>query len=230
MNAKQTALEIHDQLRALGSGTRQGHRPSAQSDFGVYTADLRMVVKEFSKRLNTSPGELVYHLARSLISLKNTECRQVAYELIRNHPECLAFLDVGKVEKLGAGMDNWCCVDNFCTSVAGIAWLKGRLDDEDILRWSHSESLWWRRAALVSTVSLNIKSRGGHGDVGRTLMVCRELADDPEIMVQKALSGALRELIPWDRRAVEEFLRSHPNLPSRVQREVRRKLDTGKKN
>ena len=208
MNAKQTALEIHDQLRALGRGTRQGHRPSAQSDFGVYTADLRMVVKEFSKRLKTSPGEHVYRLARSLISRENTECRQVAYELIRNHPECLAFLDVGKVEKLGAGMDNWCCVDNFCTSVAGIAWLKGRLDDKDILRWSHSENLWWRRAALV----------------------CRELADDPEIMVQKALSWALRELIPWDRIAVEAFLRSHPNLPSRVRREVQRKLDTGKKN
>lgn len=230
MNEKKTALAIRDQLKALGSGTRQGHRPSAQSDFGVYTADLRKVVKEFSKRLKPCSGELVYGLALSLISLENTECRQVAYELVRHHPEGLAFLDIGKVEKLGAGMDNWCCVDNFCTSVSGFAWLKGRLDDDDILRWSHSEDLWWRRAALVSTVSLNIKSRGGRGDVGRTLKVCRELADDPEIMVHKALSWALRELVPWDRCAVEEFLRLHPNLPSRVQREVRRRLDTGKKN
>ncbi|MDH3368103.1 MAG: DNA alkylation repair protein, partial [Gemmatimonadota bacterium] len=50
-------------------------------------------------------------------------------------------------------------------------------------------------------------------------------------MVVKAMSWALRELIPVDHRAVERFLRKHDDvLAARVKREVRNKLTTGLKN
>jgi hypothetical protein len=50
-------------------------------------------------------------------------------------------------------------------------------------------------------------------------------------MVVKAMSWALRELIPVDRRAVERFLKRHDAvLAARVKREVRNKLTTGLKN
>jgi hypothetical protein len=46
----------------------------------------------------------------------------------------------------------------------------------------------------------------------------------------KALSWALRALIPHDRKAVERFLRKHEkDLAARVRREVRNKLETGRK-
>ena len=41
--------------------------------------------------------------------------------------------------------------------------------------WARSRDLWWRRAAMVSTVPLNNKARGGNGDVLRTLKVCKML-------------------------------------------------------
>ena len=66
---------------------------------------------------------------------------------------------------------------------------------------------WWRRAALVSTVPLNVAARGGHGDPRRALAVCRLLVDDPDDMVEKALSWALRCLVPHDRAGVEAPLR-----------------------
>jgi hypothetical protein len=47
----------------------------------------------------------------------------------------------------------------------------------------------------VSTVALNVRSRGGSGDVPRTLAVCRFLVADPDDMAVKALSWALRELV-----------------------------------
>ncbi len=83
----------------------------------------------------------------------------------------------------------------------------------------------------MSTVALNVKARGGHGDARRTLAVCAKLVDDHDDMVEKALSWALRALVPHDARAVREFLASHDALlGARVKRELRNKLQTGLKN
>jgi hypothetical protein len=50
-------------------------------------------------------------------------------------------------------------------------------------------------------------------------------------MVIKALSWALRELVPWDPDATRRFLADYEDtLAARVKREVRNKLNTGLKN
>ena len=231
MTPAQLAAEITERLRRAGRGSRQGHRPSAQDDFGVYAADLREVVRTCRPRLAAESGEFVHELALALISRNVTECRQVAYELIEGHRAARDGLTVRRIEALGAGIDNWACVDGFCCTLVGRAWREGRISDAAILRWSRSSDLWWRWAAVVATVPLNTRSRGGTGDPARTLTVCELLVDDPEVMVQKAISWALRMLVFWDREAVERFLETHAGAVSaRVRREVRRKLDTGKKN
>ena len=90
--------------------------------------------------------------------------------------------------------------------------------------------MWWRRAALVSTVALNVRSKGGKGDVRRTLAVCSLLVDNHEDMVAKAMSWSLRELIIHDPQAVLKFLDEHKQkLTARVKREVKNKLITGLK-
>jgi len=76
---------------------------------------------------------------------------------------------------------------------------------------------------------LNIRSKGGKGDVPRTLCICDLLADDHDEMVEKALSWALRELIVHDPSAVREFMHEHDELGRRVKREVLNKLTTGLK-
>jgi 3-methyladenine DNA glycosylase AlkD len=83
----------------------------------------------------------------------------------------------------------------------------------------------------VSTVALNVRSHGGTGDTGRTLAVCEMLVDDPDDMVYKALSWALRELVVHDPQAVRAFLEQHDAvLAAQVKREVINKLETGLKN
>jgi 3-methyladenine DNA glycosylase AlkD len=97
--------------------------------------------------------------------------------------------------------------------------------------WAASPDRWWRRAALVSTVPLNVRSRGGTGDAARTLDIAARLAADRDDMVVKALSWALRELVFWDAAAVRSFLTAQGDvLAARVRREVGNKLDTGRKN
>jgi 3-methyladenine DNA glycosylase AlkD len=128
-------------------------------------------------------------------------------------------------------MDGWGAVDSFGRSLSGPVWRQRQVPDELIHEWAHSEDRWWRRAALVSTVPLNVKARGGTGDVPRTLAVCRLLVDDGDDMVVKAMSWALRELVVHDPDAVRAFLSTHQDaLAARVRREVTNKLRTGLKN
>jgi 3-methyladenine DNA glycosylase AlkD len=127
-------------------------------------------------------------------------------------------------------MDSWWTVDAFARTLSGPAWLAGQVSDELILKWAHAPERWWRRAALVSTVALNVRSQGGLGDVPRTLKVCRVLLNDPDDMVVKALSWALRELVVHDPQAVRAFLDEYEGvLAGRVKHEVRNKLKTGLK-
>jgi 3-methyladenine DNA glycosylase AlkD len=105
------------------------------------------------------------------------------------------------------------------------------IEIDAIRDWARSDDRWWRRAALVSTVALNMRSHGGHGDTERTLAIGRMLADDDDDMVVKALSWALRSLVVHDPEAVRDFLRRHDDvLAARVKREVTNKLETGLKN
>jgi len=193
------------------------------------TAGVRAVRREFSVHLRHAATGYVLDLAREL--LMRHDRRWVAYELIASHKEAFGRLNETLVEEFGQGIDSWGAVDAFARTLSGPAWLWGQVSDEMVWRWAYSPDLWWRRAALVSTVALNIRSQGGMGDVERTLGVCCILVDDREDMVVKALSWALRELVVHDAWAVRDFLAEHrPELAARVMREVTNKLEIGLKN
>jgi 3-methyladenine DNA glycosylase AlkD len=183
----------------------------------------------YHQRLKTAPAEQVIDLAHLL--LERHRQRGTAYQVIHNHPAAMRSLDAQELQRLGQGIDSWGAVDSFGLYVAGPAWREGQVSEAVIQRWARSEDRWWRRAALVCTVALNVKARGGHGDPPRTLAVCRLLVDDHDDMVVKALSWALRDLIQHDRQGVEAFLvEFEDRLAARVKREVRNKLRTGLKN
>jgi 3-methyladenine DNA glycosylase AlkD len=153
-----------------------------------------------------------------------------AYELIANHPGAIAALTPALIRRLGRGLSDWASVDTFGCYVAGPAWRNGVLPTREVHAWLDSRDRWQRRAAVVCTVALNVRARGGRGDTPRTLAVCRRVVKDRDDMVVKALSWALRSLVEWDPGAVARFLAEHESaLAGRVKREVSTKLRTGLK-
>jgi 3-methyladenine DNA glycosylase AlkD len=187
---------------------------------------VRRVRRRYSARLRAEAPEHVLAVALALVERQ----RWVAYELLYHHPDGLSVLDVERVERLGRGIDSWGSVDAFGRYVSGPAWQQRRIPDAAVHRWADAGDRWWRRAALVSTVPLNLRAAGGTGDAGRTLAVCRRLAPDRDDMVVKALSWALRALAVQDPGAVRGFLDAHSELlAARVRREVESKLATGLK-
>jgi len=110
------------------------------------------------------------------------------------------------------------------------AWWEGQISDALILEWARSEDRWWRRAALMATFPLNRRAAAGTGNTPRTLAVCSLLAVDRDDMVVKALSWALKDLVPRDAKAVARFIAENEKaLAVRVKREVHNKLQTGLK-
>jgi len=203
---------IDRQLRALAEPT---------------TAAMRRVRIDYSRCLRTHSASDVLAVAEALAERH----RWVAYELLYYHPSKLAQLDLAAVERLGRGISSWGAVDAFARYISGPAWRLGLIADANVQCWAASPDRWWRRAALVSTVPLNLRAAGGTGDSTRTLDICARLAADRDDMVVKALSWALREMVLWDPDGVRAFLAAHDAvLAPRVRREVNHKLASGLKN
>jgi 3-methyladenine DNA glycosylase AlkD len=191
---------------------------------------LRSLRREYSRRVKALPAGDVVKIAAALIG-RGRVARFIGDELIASRPDALAILDRTQLERLGSGISSWDQVDCFACYLSGPAWREGQIDDKAVEQWARSKDRWWRRAALVSTVPLNVKARGGRGDARRTLRICTLLIDDRDEMVVKALSWALRALAGQDPEAVRGFVKENEaRLAALARREVQRKLATGRKN
>jgi 3-methyladenine DNA glycosylase AlkD len=207
-----------------------GYAPSRLRYLGASVPDLRRVVGRWSRALRTAPPAQLRDLALSLVRRGTVEGRQAGYELLARRRDAMDRLTPALVRRLGRGNDNWASVDGFASFITGRAWREGRISDAEVRAWARSRDRWWRRTALASTVALNVRARGGHGDSRRTLLVCREFARETDPMLARALSWALRSLVPHDTAAVRAYLAAHRSaLPAIVLREVETKIRTGLK-
>lgn len=193
-------------------------------------ASVRTLRKAYSKQIKNWSAKEVLAVADPLLDEPDFNAHFIAMELIGYHRPALRSLGQAELEQIGRILNSWWSVDTFASYLSGVAWRDGQIGDDVIHEWAHSANRWWRRAALVSTIPLNTRARGGKGDIPRTLAVCELLVNDHDDMVEKAMSWALRELIIYDRSAVEEFMKKHEAvLGKRILREVRNKLTTGLK-
>ena len=194
------------------------------------TPSVRALRKRYSGLLRQEPGRFVYRFVLSLLEAGSWPARVIAWEVLATHRAAFESLSDREVEKMANGLDDWGSIDLFGVTVLGQAWREGLVSDKKIHAWTKSTDRWRRRLALVATVPLNSKARGGSGDSVRTLRVCRLLLDDRDAMVVKALSWALRELAKQQPTVVAEFIEfEEDRLAALVKREVRNKLRTGKK-
>jgi 3-methyladenine DNA glycosylase AlkD len=207
------AAEIRSRLHAL---------PNAS------TSPVRELRREFSKRIKSATPESVLSLALHLLGDNSETLRFFAYELLTKHKAGFGQLTEHDLLRLGDGIDSWSSVDCFGQYLSGPMWANGKVPSKAIAGWARSPDLWWRRAALVSTVPLS--RRGKSDDIVNVRRVCVLLAADREDMVVKALSWALRELAKKHPDEARAFLAKHKQaLAARVLREVNNKLSTGLK-
>lgn len=235
MDHKALIEEIIETLEGMSTPRRQelskNSFPTSQKVIGVTNPQMREVIKAVKERQN-SWNELEWiSLCKALVLEDIFECQIIAYEIINKDKKLLSALSHEDLMALWKNLDNWASVDHFTVGIYGVLWGKGVVKDQHIEKLLKSDNFWDRRVAVVSTVALNLKSRGGSGDTPRTLAVCEKVVDDREDLIRKALSWALRELSKRDPQAVRDFLDKYQKrLAGLVIREVNHKLDFGTKN
>jgi len=198
---------------------------------GVSSLQLKEIASAWIRLLHDFTSKQWADLCIQLTQTGVFEAQILAYVLLWENKKALRDLTAEQVLALGAYLDNWASTDSYSIMIAGWHWREGTIPDSQITKWLKSKNIWQRRAAVVCTVPLNLRSRGGTGDAKRTLFICEKVLDDREDLIVKALSWALRELSKSNKQAVIEFLEKHgERVPSRVRREVTAKLGTGRKN
>ncbi len=198
---------------------------------GVSSPQLKILASDWSNILSDFSIQQWIELCIELTQKGIFECQILAYELLWKNKKVLERLNSEQILALGNNLDNWASVDNYSTLIAGWHWREGTLPDSQIMDWLKSENRWLRRVAVVCTISLNLRSKGGTGEPDRTLMICEKMIDDRDEIVVKALSWALRELSKSHKIQVHDFLMKYwEKLHPLVRREVMLKLNTGRKN
>lgn len=235
MDTTRIVREITHALQDLSIPERQElsahYFPTAQKVIGVTAPDMKELLKALKKKYSHLTESEWIALSIALVETGVFECQMLAYERIGRDRKLLSALTPGDVSGLWKNLDNWASVDTFSVGIYGILWGKGVIRDQQIMRLLKSDNVWERRVAVVSTVALNLKSRGGKGDTPRTLAVCEQVVEERHDMIWKALSWALRELSKRDPEAVRGFIENHgERMSKRVLREVRHKLEFGTKN
>lgn len=205
--------------------------PSNKQVYGIKSPQLKLIVKDIKQEIKNISAREKIELAIQFVHTNIFEMGQMAYDMIGNDKHLLQELTNHDLGRLNYQLDNWASVDAFGVYVHGKAWRQGTLCDQDLLQLVSDENLWQRRLAVVSTVALNRKANGGTGDAEQTLMICKEVVEDYEDLVVKALSWALRELSKQDQQVVKDFIDTYDQiLHNRVLREVNNKLNYGLKN
>jgi len=232
---EEAVSEVMEALESVSDPARKAkmafYASTSMEVLGATNPDIKNVISELKQRYRGWNERSWIDFCIALVDTGIFECQGLAYELIGRNRKLLATLSRKDVQELAKNLDNWASVDGFSVGIHGVLWGRGVITDRDIRKLLKSNDHWQRRVAVVSTVALNLKSRGGTGDTPRTLAVCEAVVEDHHDMIQKALSWALRELSKRDREAVVAFVdRHHDQLAGRVRREVTHKLECGTKN
>jgi len=198
---------------------------------GVGTLPKRKLAKDW-KKLHTDITYEEYIKLLDLLYKGNTyEEKTVSSELLNLYPDHRHKLDLNKIYEWLGELNGWAELDILC---------QGSFSAEEVLeRWSEwkkfliklnkDKDIRRRRASLV----LLCKSVRGSDDIRLSELAFKNIKNvqnEKDILITKAVSWLLRNLIKYHKKEVEDYLKENEDkLPKIALRETRRKLLTGRK-
>lgn len=198
---------------------------------GVRTDDLRKLAKHTVQQHNAAPDADWLALLDQLYSGDIFEQRALAGILLGARHPLRRRLELARLRAWLDGQVGWAEVDITCQS--------GWTDAEVLARWpawdafladlSESPNVSLRRASLVLLVS-PLRGSADPRLTQRALANVQRLQHERDRMITKAVSWVLRSMIAMQPETVRAYLAANADsLQSTVVREVRTKLETGRK-
>jgi len=193
MDIEQTADDIDQQLRALGTPERAereaAYLKSTLAHYGATVPAVRRVTKDAAAKLDLDHDDLVA-LVEALWSRPVHECRAAAVDLLELHVGALGPADIGLLERLLRESRTWALVDNLAASVVGPLVEAHPELTSTLDRWSVDDDFWLRRSALLA---LLLALRRGDGDFDRFGCYADPMLEETEFFVRKAIGWVLRD-------------------------------------
>lgn len=199
--------------------------------YHIANAQERQIAKDFLSRHTEITKEQFLDLLNALYTGESFNERTFGTKLLSCKKEFKTLFTPQRIYGWLGGLAGWCEVDSLCQSTFATQDL---LDDwgnwgKMLTRLSVAKNISHRRASLV----LLCKSVRGSDDL-RLADVAFENLDrlkgEKDILISKAVSWLLRDLIKHHRSHVKDFISANLDvLPKFVVREVENKLKFGKK-
>jgi 3-methyladenine DNA glycosylase AlkD len=228
---KQTLLE-EIEARADASYAKVVGRSvsSPLTVYGLRVWEIREIVKRWRRQHKDISFEDLLPLVDTLWAGQSREERLVGLELLQHYPHLIPELPWVWFDKRLKDLDNWELTDVLGVGVLG-PWVACRT--EQGTRHLHGllsrEDVWSRRLGLVATVGLN-RSQPGAETLSLVLSLIDQVKGERHPAITQAVSWVLRQMSGNDPAAVVAYLdENEALLAGHVLREVRNKLQTGRK-
>ena len=199
--------------------TGKGQYGEGDIFLGLTVPQSREVVKKFYKEISLKETEEILHSKfheERLIALlilvrkyeKNSEQREKIFQIYLKNT---------------AWINNWDLVDLSAPNIVGDYLLE---KDKIILyKLANSEDLWERRIAILATFYFIKNNR-----FAETLEISKQLLEDKEDLIHKAVGWMLREVWKRDNNAAEDFIKKHYNeMPRTTLRYAIERMEEGKR-
>jgi len=204
--------------------------PSSLRVYGLRVWEIRKIIKAWRREHRDVPFQDFLPLVQHLWEGESREERMVALELLQHYPRFIPLLTWERLDRWRQDIDNWELTDVLGREVLG-PWVAAEPDGREERLWDllQDEDVWSRRLGLVGAIGLN-RARPGADSSTLTLAMVDEVKHERDAKITKAVSWALRDLAKSHPSRVSAYLEKNEGILARhVVREVRNKLETGRK-
>jgi 3-methyladenine DNA glycosylase AlkD len=210
MTPKQFVHAVEHALIPLADEAKaQGMKAYLLNQFeflGLAAPVRRAAVKAIGKVKWQSTADLLA-AAELLWQKPEREYRYTAVDLLRQHSDQLSVNDLPTLQALLLQDAWWETVDGLSAVIADVMHAAVQQKPNAAVSmdaWLKHSSHWVRRSAMLHQLGWRLDT-----DTTRLFGYAKQLADEKEFFIRKAIGWALRDYARWNPQAVTEFLVQH---------------------
>lgn len=202
--------------------------PTDWKMIGVRTADVRKLASEYAGSINQKAdfNELMEYLDKAF-ERKNLTLVALGFEILHKRSKYLEQNVLENIKKWVPLVSDWAVADSLSLVITGKLLLDNRITLADLSFLKIHPNIFGRRIYITSMV---LPVRKDTSDINLFLSEIEHFIPDKNKYIYKAVSWVLREGTKKFKAQISAFLEQHSEeLHSSVVREVRNKIETGKK-
>lgn len=197
--------------------------------YNVPVPKRREIAKAWAKNHEDISRDDLVRVVDALFKGASHEEKNLASLILGRYPKELVGLDARWLDAWMGKLTGWAEVDSFCDEID--VWLRADVAKRaSFLKiWNKDKQVEKRRASLVVLCN-SVRNDDSQMFQDFSFTFIDQVKAEKHVMITKAISWLLRELIKYHTAEVVQYLKENAlTLPRIAVREVGRKLETGKK-